>query len=397
MNRLIFLTFIFSLIGSKDCFSQTKTNVSLSNILKEIDKIENASYNSTNFFCYSGDTIPIDNKKLEYFKEYTLPSDTSVGASYVKFDLKDTTRMTFAYDGKIRARIDWEKYNYELDDFSKNTWPYRTVMAPFFAKSKSIIEYAIKTKDSTRIDSTIYDDFIVYKLSIFDERIEFVGRLPIHINELGSNQGVISEYTLWINKGTLLPFKHQRTLPANTIIEEINKLKINNLKRYDFGISNYIPNDMPKRAKKESLAKVNMVDSLAYDWNLSDLENVHHNLSDVSSKVYMINYTSLFCGPCRMSTPYLKQLNEKFNKTDFSFVSLYNENEKKGLLDYVSENKLDYNILLADKQTVDLYGFKLTPTFIFLDENKIVKKVIYGYQKGKTEAEIEQITKELLK
>ena len=396
MNRLIFLTFTFLLIGVNDCFSQTKSNVSLSNVLKEIDKIETATYASTSFFSTSRDASPINDKTREYFKEYTLPSDTSVGASYVKFDLQDTTRMTFAYDGNIRARIDWEKYNYETDDFSKNTWPYRVVMAPFFAKSKSIIEYALHTKDSIRIDSTIYDDFILYELSIFDERVEFVGRLPIHIAELGSNEGVISEYLLWINKETLLPFKQQRTLPANSITEEIHNLKINTISRSNFSISNYIPNDMPKRAKDESLAMVNLVDSLAYDWNLSDLENEHHKLSDVSSKVYMINYTSLFCGPCRMSTPYLKQLNEKFDRTDFSFVSLYNENEKNDLLDYASENELNYDILLADKKTIDFYEFVLTPTFIFLDENKTVRKVIYGYKKGTTEAEIEQIAKELL-
>jgi len=396
MNRLIFLTVLFGIIGLEDCFSQTNEEISLSHILKEIDNIETASYNSTNYFCYSGDTIPIGDKNYEYYKEYTLSSDTSVGASYVKFDLKDTTQMSFAYDGNIRARINWEKHHYEIDNFSKNPWPYRTVMAPFFAKSKSIIEYAINTTDSIRIDSTIYDDFVVYRISVFDERIEFVGRLPIHINELGSNLGITSEYVLWIDKETLLPYKHQRTLPSNTIIEEINKLKINNLDISNFSISNYIPYDMPRRTKEEKTAKKNLLNSLAYNWELPDLDNEFHNLTDVSSDVYMINYTSLFCGICRMLTPYLKQLSGKFNRTDFSFVSLYNKNEKKGLLDYVSEKKLDYNILLADKQTVDFYGFELTPTFVFLDENKIVRKIIYGYQKGKTEAEIEQIIKELL-
>src|SRR5690554_7611733 len=53
---------------------------------------------------------------------------------------------TLFRSGKMRARINWKENNFETDDFSKNPWPYRAVIAPFFAKSKALIEYALTTR-----------------------------------------------------------------------------------------------------------------------------------------------------------------------------------------------------------------------------------------------------------
>lgn len=396
MKRLIVITLTQVIIGLISCSSQTKDLDNLDKVLERIRQIETASYYSTNFFCFSGDTIPIDEKTFEYFNEYTVPADTSVGAYYVKFELSDTTKMIFAYDGKMRARINWKENNFETDDFSKNPWPYRAVIAPFFAKSKALIEYALTTKDSIKIDSVFYKNSVAYKISIFNERVELVGRLPIHISELGSNEGVVSEYILWINRKTNLPYKFQRTLPANTMIEEISNLKINNLNRNNFAISNYIPVDMPTRTEADNKPKIDLINSIAFNYQLNDLENQSHSLKDISSKVYMINLTSMFCGPCGLSVEFLNDLSKKYSKEDFSFVSLYNENEKKELLNYIKQHEIKYEVLLADKTTLDSYNLHLTPTFLILDNNKRISKIIYGYKKGETEIEIENAIKTLL-
>lgn len=397
MRKLIVIILILVAFNKLYCQNQSKNSTSLQITLEKIDQIKTASYNSTNFFCYPGDTIPMDGEKnYEYFKEYTAPSDTFVGAYYVKFNLADTTKMTFAYDGDIRARINWEKYYFETDDFSNNRLPYRTIMAPFFAKSKALIEYALSTKDSLKIDSTVTDNYVAYKISIINERVELVGKLPIHIDELGSNKGVTSEYVLWINRKTKLPFKSKRTLPDNTIIEKISNLKTNQLNRKQFSIANYIPSDMPPRPNDEESSDKTLINTVAHNFKLTDLGGQSHTLKDVSSQVYMINLTSLFCGACQMSIPYLKELNQKYNKKDFSFVSIYNQNEKKGLVKAVREKNLNYDILLADKQTLESYKLNIVPTFIILDNNKRIKKIIYGYKKGETDNEIENTIEELL-
>ncbi|TAJ12586.1 hypothetical protein DMA11_12310 [Marinilabiliaceae bacterium JC017] len=304
--------------------------------------------------------------------------------------------MIYAYDGTIQTKVNWKDYCFKTNDFSNNPWPYRTVMAPFFAKTKALIEYVLRTEDSLQIDSIIDKNNVVYKISIVNERIEFVGRLPIHINELGSNEGIVSEYVLYVNKKTNLPFKLQRTLPSNTMIEEISHLKINHLIKDSFSISNYIPSNMPRRSQKEENSNRDLLNSLAFNYKLQDMKGQFHSLEDVSSKVHVINITSLFCGPCNLSIPYLKELNQKYSEVDFSFVSLYQEIEKKGLEKYVNKNELKYEILLSDKQTLESYNINLTPTFIILDSNKKIRKIIYGFRKGKTETEIENAIKQQL-
>lgn len=155
MKSLSVIIVLLAVIDFIPCKSQTKDPISLPIVLEKINQIGAATYFSTNFFCYPGDTIPIDEKRYEYFKEYSAPMDTSVGAYYAKFHLADTTKMTFAYDGNIRVKIDWDEYHFQTDDFSENPLPYRTVLAPFFSKSKALIEYALSTEDSLEIDSVV--------------------------------------------------------------------------------------------------------------------------------------------------------------------------------------------------------------------------------------------------
>lgn len=394
MKRLILLSVIILLLTS--CKNESEKLISLKHTLAMLNQIQTASYNSTFYGCYPGDTLPIGEKDLRYFKEYTFPSDTSVGAIFVKFNLKDTSKMLYAYDGSIIAKLDWEKYHYEIDDFSKNRWPYRVVMPPFFARAKAIIEYSLSTNDSISIDTIDYGSSFAYKISIFNERIEFVGRLPIHVSQLGSNEGVISEYILWINKETRLPFKFQRTIPNSVMVESINNLVINKLTLDDFGISNYIPQNMPKKDKSAKSPENNLINTVAQNWNLLDLENKSHSLNDVSSKVYMLNFTSMFCGPCKLSIPFLNELSQKYSKDNFDFVSLYKDSEKKHLPNYLNQNKVKYNILISNNEIFKTYQVQLFPTFFILDKEKRIRKIIQGYNKGEIEIEIEKTIKELL-
>ncbi|MBI9069897.1 MAG: TlpA family protein disulfide reductase [Salinivirgaceae bacterium] len=393
MKQLFVATLIVVIFGLTSCETKLTQIISLPVVLENIKQVETASYISSSYFCYSGDTVPIDRKMVEYYKEYASSSDTSVGASFMRFDVEDTTKMIYAYDGKIEARINWQENHFRTNDFSNNS--FRRVMAPFFAKSKALIEYALSTEDSLHIDSIVHESNVAYKISIINERVEFVGRLPIHINELGSNDGIISEYVIWVNRETKLPFKLQRTLPANTLIDEIKNLKTNHLSKENFSISKYIPEDMPRRTGKEQNATEDLINTTAFNYTLQDMEGQFQSLDDVSSKVYMINLTSMFCGPCGMSVSFLKELNQKYDKKDFSFVSLYVENEKKGLLKYIKEKEITYNVLLADKQTEEKYKLSLFPTFLILDKDRKIRKVISGFKKGVTELEMEKAIEEL--
>jgi hypothetical protein len=259
-----------------------------------------------------------------------------------------------------------------------------------------LIEYALSSNDSLRIDSLISDEYVRYNITIANAEVELLGRLPIHLNGTVFSDGVSSEYVLWVNTKQNLPYKFQRTLPSNTMVDEISNLKTNNLNVNTFAISNYVPKDMPSRWDVEENHKDDLTGSSSINWKLCDLDNQYHSLEDITSKVCMINLTSMHCGACGLSVQYLNELNHKYKKEDFSFVSLFDEKEKKGLPIYIKQHEIKYSILLVDKPTLDFYNINLVPTFLILDKNRTIRSIIYGYKKGKTETEIENAIKGLL-
>ena len=69
----------------------------LKKVLGNLGKIESASYHEQSQSWQPGDTVAITNFH-RFIKEYTNPSDSTIGASYVCLDAKDTTRFEFGYD-----------------------------------------------------------------------------------------------------------------------------------------------------------------------------------------------------------------------------------------------------------------------------------------------------------
>ncbi|OEK04259.1 TlpA family protein disulfide reductase [Roseivirga misakiensis] len=393
MKKLLLTSLLFLVFTDISNVSQEKGL--LSKVLERLEAIESASYVQSHYTVYPDDTV----RQREYkrlTKEYNLPSDTSVGAAFAKLHLDDTTRMDNAYDGTIKARVDWEEYHYETSDFTKSRWPYRVVVPPFFARAKAIINYVLNTSDSLVIQKTDLKDATKLKISIYNERIEFVGMLPIHITQLGSNEGFVSEYILWINKKSGLPFQFQRTLGDNAMAESIEQIQTNNLNIDNFSISNYIPQDMPKRGSANKFSSDNLINSIAQPWDAVDLKGQPRSSTEASSKVYMLNFTSMYCGPCKLSIPFLNDLGNRFDKNNFDFVSLYQNSEKKSLSSYLKRNAASYHVFLTKRAVFKEYRAELFPTFMILDSDRKIRKIIHGFKEGETEAEIEKAIKDIL-
>ena len=102
----------------------------LKKVLGNLGKIESASYHEQSQSWQPGDTVAITNFH-RFIKEYTNPSDSTIGASYVCLDAKDTTRFEFGYDGNVRMISYHEHKGIMIDDFTTRSLPFRLV-APTF-------------------------------------------------------------------------------------------------------------------------------------------------------------------------------------------------------------------------------------------------------------------------
>jgi hypothetical protein len=240
-NKLTFVLFVLIMLNA--CSKPKDNKAYLRTVLNNLDKVELATYFSTQEGFAPGDTsayAQID----QYIKEYDNPLDTTIGASYVSLLLKDTTQMTFCYDGKMRAVVFDEDKTIAIDSFKVTKLPFRQVTPPFFNHTKNIIKYALETNDSISIEIEEKKESVYCCFTIFeDQQVEFFGK-AFYMEDNPYNFGeTTSKYEIWIDKSTDLPYKFRREMSHNISIEEVRNVNLNKLKIEDFKASNYFMPD----------------------------------------------------------------------------------------------------------------------------------------------------------
>ena len=388
------------MLSSTIIFGQSKNDY-LKKVLNKLEKVESATYNSRREGWAPADTAA--SGIMNYFtKEYNNPLDSTIGASYVSLLQQDTTQMTFCYDGKMRAIVYEEDKKIVIDSFNVRKLPFRPLTPPFFNYTKSIIKYALETKDSISIKMEEKEDVVYLCLTIFkDQQVEFFGKayyMEKNPYDFGEST---SKYEIWIDKSTDLPFKVRREMSHDISVETISNVSLNKIKIKDFKASDYFqPNYkiMAYGIQNEKRKENNLIGKKAPDWTLLDTNNKTQSLKELKSKIVMIQFTSVSCGPCRVSIPFLNKLTSVYNKKDFDFVAIEcATNSLRALQFYRNKNAINYKFLKSTKAVLKDYGIGSFPVFFILDKNRVIKKMFNGYGEITTDKMIKDTIDELLK
>lgn len=178
---------------------------------------------------------------------------------------------------------------------------------------------------------------------------------------------------------------------------EINKLSIENFSLYDYFPLDYEIRKRGEQGKKQS--KPSLVGAQAPDWTLRDINEQDVSLAGFKSKVLLINFTGVGCGPCKMAIPFLNGLKNQFKKEELEVVAIESWKRKiHSIQNYINTNRINYKLLEGNDKVIQNYldGNRGVPYYFILDENRVIKKIIYGYGKGTTDKEITDAIKELL-
>jgi thiol-disulfide isomerase/thioredoxin len=209
-----------------------------------------------------------------------------------------------------------------------------------------------------------------------------------------------SKYELWINKSNDLPYYVRREMSHDISVTYCRDIELNKIKLSDFVATDYFPAAFPvyQYGQGNKNKEVdNLTGKVAPDWILNDADSNTFALKDFKSKVLMIQFTSVTCGPCKMSTHFLNQLANEYNKNDFDFVSIESWTRNANALKvYKDRNKITYRFLMSTKEVTGSYQVKSVPVFYLLDKDRVVRKIINGYGTGTTDKEIRDAIKELL-
>ena len=111
---------------------------------------------------------------------------------------------------------------------------------------------------------------------------------------------------------------------------EINKETIDR-----FDVFDYVPQGYETKKYDYGVPSRNMAANLtgkkAPEWTLNDIKESPVSLSDLKSKVILVNITGIGCGACQASIPFLKELKRKYGNPNFNVDR--RKARKKGALD----------------------------------------------------------------
>lgn len=388
------------LIISISCSGPINKKDYLEKVLNQLQQIESATYYTTDETYQPGDTTALSVNR-NFFKEYNNPKDSTIGASYVRLDDADNTKMSFGYDGDVRMMVDNEKQRVNIDDFTHRPLPIRPLTPPFFNYTKNIIQYALTTSDSISTNLQEFKDHHHFKLVIHEnQQVEFFGKAYHMPENPYTSVDPTSIYEIWISKSNQLPYKIRREMSHETTITTCEDVKLNTLSIRDFQLSDYMPDNYTVRMygdKVEPVSAQSLTGKKAPDWILPDMNEKAVALKELKSKVLLINLTGIGCGPCMASIPFLNELKESYKTEDFELISIETWMRKpQSLRVYADKHKINYPFLCGNDEIVRAYQTGgAAPYFLILDEKRIIRKVIFGYNDNLA-GEIKKSISELL-
>ncbi len=377
------------------CKKEINKNDFLKKVLSNLEQIKSARYSSTSGGIPPGrkvDTI----RSSQYTEEFFNPSDTFIGSSFSRIYHYKESKYGFVYDGNAQIFMDWDPNTIRIDSFQNNQLPFRPMSTPFFNYTKSIIKYALETKDSTSTEIEDFGDSIKFSIYIPNKVVEFFGKGYVMDNPYLAIEDAFSSYEIWIHKSDYLPFRYKRTVPHETSWLINNKPEFNIGDIEDFAASEYFPPNY-SIAGQQIKVKKDMVGKTAPEWTLKDVNNNSVSLRDLKSKILLIKFTGIGCGPCHASLPFTKRLVQDYSINDFEIISIETwSSDIDYIKSYVDKNRLNYKYLISTEEIKKSYQVNEVPAFFILDENRIIRKVILGYGEGTTDKEIRDAIEELI-
>ncbi len=361
----------------------------LAKVVRQLDQIKSASYTSRTEAWDPGDTIP-KSTNFSYVKAVVYPLDSAIGASWVKLNFLDSTHLEFAYNGHARTLIYDNSKTIYLDSFNVRKLPFRPVSVPFYFYAKSILNYILNTEDSIEIEQNDYPEVVHLKLIIKeDTQVEFFGTAHHLPKPPYTMADPTSRYEIWIDKSSLLPIKVRREMSHSISVEAVSSIKFNTLNINAFNPSDYYQQDYEIKSYREMRRQAGRANSLrtitnkkAPIWELEEPNGQSLRLENIESKQVLIQFTSVNCGPCRASIPFLNKLHSEHSRAELEVVAVECTSGNATVLEkYKTRTNLLYKLLLAKKEDTIAkdYQIEAFPTFFLLDEERVIRQVFIGY------------------
>jgi thiol-disulfide isomerase/thioredoxin len=134
---------------------------------------------------------------------------------------------------------------------------------------------------------------------------------------------------------------------------------------------------------EEAYTKSPLLGKPAPSFALEDLAGKKISLADYKGKALLINFWATWCGPCKLETPWLVELEKQYAPQGFEVLGIDSEDDdvtpadkpawakdKAAVAQFVQKERMPYPVLLGGDSISDSYGpFDAMPMSFFVDRN----------------------------
>jgi thiol-disulfide isomerase/thioredoxin len=150
---------------------------------------------------------------------------------------------------------------------------------------------------------------------------------------------------------------------------------------------------MARRSGSAAASSLLTKSSDAPDFTLESLDGKSMRLSDLRGKAVLLNFWATWCGPCKIETPWLVELQNQYGHDGLQVVGVeMGDDGKDEIAKFMKDMGMNYPVLLGKEAVGEAYGGvpALPETFFIGRDGKIVDKIIGLKGKGEIEDSIKK-------
>ena len=132
----------------------------------------------------------------------------------------------------------------------------------------------------------------------------------------------------------------------------------------------------------------------APDFALESLNGETVRLSDFRGKVVLVNFWATWCGPCKILTPWLVDLQNQYRPQGLEIIGIALDEDatKAEIAEFADKERVNYAVLIGNEKVAESYGGvpAMPDTFFISRDGQIVNRIIGLKSKGVLEDSIKK-------